>query len=395
MRQLASVQKVLSLNPIPGADKIEVAQINGWSVVVQKGLYQAGDLCIYFEIDSFIPAGDARYASFAERFINWNGKQGMRVKTIRLRKQISQGLLMPLAEFPEVKNPVEGMDVTDILKIEKWEPAEETKSNAGGGGTKASTSRAFPFFLVKTDQERIQNRVNMLPSMANDTFEVTIKLDGSSMTVYALEDNSPIFHEVLAVNEQKKLAKMGLFAKLAYKLKKAFVKPEIPPYIAGVCSRNIELDLDDNNHFSQYVREHDLVNSVRMMNLLFNGNYAVQGELIAPSIQENYEQVAKPEFYVYSVYDIDNGCYMLPSKAQHMVHCVLGLQYVPVLYTDKRLSDFGDVVNNPLEVAQNIVAAAEGEGMNLGVKREGLVFKSQSRNVSFKAISQSYLLKKG
>lgn len=389
MRKLATVRKISALLPIAGADFIEAAVIDGWEVVVKKGQFAVGDLCVYFEIDSFVPGSDPRYAAFSERFITWEGKQGMRVKTVRLRKQLSQGLVMPLSDYPEISEPHENMDVTDILKIEKWEPAEEKQSNAGGANFDGrNKTRSFPFFIRKTDQERVQNRVNMMPKFADHSFEVSIKLDGSSMTVYYVSPNSLVYDEIQADVVAAKVAKMNPLQKLWYNIKSAFGFTGLDKTIAGVCSRNVDVGLDGDNHFSQYVREHGVMEALENYCEANGLALAIQGELVAPSIQENYEKVDKPEFYVYSIFNIDAQEYMLPAQARLVVQD-LGLNYVPVLEHYAELPE-----GEPAEVVKKILEMAEGPGMNPGVKREGCVFKSEMTGESFKAISNFYLLQK-
>ena len=393
MRKLASIQKILNIRPIPGADKIEAVDILGWTVVSEKGIHTVGDLVVYFEIDSFLNAEDPRYASFEERFTNWGNKRGMRLKTIRLRKQTSQGLILSLKNFPEIKNPKEDDDVTELLKIEKWESLTEANSNSGGASGR-STTKPFPSFIRKTDQERVQNQINHLPRVYDqDTFEVTIKLDGSSMTVYHLSDTSPYFEQYLAEREERFLKRMSWLQKLVYKVKKKFGRIPKPEYIQGVCSRNIELDIDGDNHFSQYVRDTGILAKLRHA----NANIAIQGELIAPDIQGNYEKVDKREYYIYDVFDIDKQKYFLPVESRNTTQA-LGLDYVPVLGENVKLSEMFPVdlkaEGGMRQLVDKILEYAEGTGMNSGVKREGVVYKSNKDEFSFKAISNSYLLKK-
>jgi RNA ligase (TIGR02306 family) len=396
MRKLASIQRVLSVRPIPGADLIEAVDVLGWTVVCKKGQFAPGDLCVYFEIDSFLNAEDTRYAAFEDRFTNWGTKRGMRLKTIKLRKQISQGLIMPISDYfelsPSVRiNPVvEGEDVTELLKIEKWEPAEEAASNAGGVG-KVAGSKPFPSFLRKTDQERVQNYIGELPKVADQSFEITIKLDGSSMTVFHVNKMSPHYAHVMEDIEIRAMKRMSWLGKRWYAIKKAVGLVQSPTFVDGLCSRNIQLDIDDGNHFSQYVREHGLLEALEN----YGQNIAVQGELIAPSIQGNYEKVAGFEFYVYDVFDIDAQRYFSPEVAREIVQA-LGMKYVPVLQQEAKLSDFGlEEGVSVRDVVDNILTFAEGDGMNKGVKREGVVFKSNQTGFSFKAISTSYLIARG
>src|ERR1022692_2598024 len=101
MRKLATIRQISNLLPIPGADRIEVATIDGWKVVVNKGTHVIGELVVYFEIDSFLPIRDefeflrkSSYKKMADEV------EGFRLRTISLRKQISQGLVMPISILP-------------------------------------------------------------------------------------------------------------------------------------------------------------------------------------------------------------------------------------------------------------------------------------------------------
>lgn len=395
MRKLATIQRISAVVPIPGADNIERADVLGWSVVVKKGDFQVGDLAVYFEIDSWLDESITaiNVPVFQERFINWTdpegkSRRGMRLKTIKLRKQISQGLILGLKDFPELAPELctEGHDVTDILRVEKWEPHEETKGNSGGINKPAGT-KSFPAFFRRTDQERVQNYINELGRHSDETFEVSIKLDGSSMTVFRVQKGSPHFAEILEDQETRALRSASFFAKLVHKIKKRFGLTVVPDSFEGVCSRNQQLGLDDGNHFSTYVRDNDVIGKIK--SLLPDENYAFQGELIAPSIQNNYEKVSGFEWYVFDIFDIDRQEYLLPRAVRQVCERI-GLKTVPILSEEENLAS-----GEARTVVEGILAFAEGPGMNPGVKREGIVYKSNSTPFSFKAISDSYLLKKG
>lgn len=399
MRKLASIQRITGLRPIPGADLIEVADVLGWSVVVKKGEFAVGDLVVYFEVDSWLDASNPVYASFEERFTNWGTKRGMRLKTIKLRKQLSQGLILSIGDFADLSPSVrgtavaEGDDVTDILKVEKWEPLEVQQSEKGGP-SQASKTRVFPWFLRKTDQERVQNYIHLIPAVDDEeTFEATIKLDGSSMTVYVIGKENPLYAEILKERDAKRRAKLGLFGRMIDSIKSRFWPAPKPEYLSGVCSRNIELDIDGDNHFSQFVREHCIIEKIAL-GAQPDEAVAFQGELIAPSIQQNHEQVSGYEWYVFDVFNITEGTYLRPVAARLAAEFAC-LRYVPVLERRLSLKEFKAVENDPRAMVESILAYAEGPGMNKGVKREGVVFKSNKRDFSFKAISNSYLLKKG
>lgn len=348
MRKLASVRRIDAINPIPNADAIECAVVGGWTVVVKKGEYKPGDLAVYVEIDAWVPTTLAPFLSKGKEPRVYNGVPGEKLRTVKLRGQLSQGLLLPVDKTEDGVRFItghflddgigtmvlvaEGDDVTEALGIQKWEPVIPAQLQGQMKGT-------FPSFIPKTDQERVQNLQAEISAAAEKgmLFEVTEKLEGSSMTVY--------FNQ-------------GVF---------------------GVCSRNIELKVDDNNSFSNMAR--DLGLQERLFGL--GANIAIQGELIGPSIQGNIYGLSRCEFYVFDVYNIDTGEYFLPK--QRIALCEqLGLKHVPVLAFDK------DVAINDIN---EILSWADGVSrLNLKTEREGIVFKQMDGGMTFKAISNSYLL---
>ena len=177
-RKLASVRRITDIQPIPNADAIEVVVVGGWKVVTKKGEFNVGDLCVYCEIDSFLPILPQyeflRKSSYKKLS---TGEEGFRLRTIKLRGQVSQGLVLPLSVLPGGRELFEGMDVTEVLSITKYEPPIPA-SLAG------KVKGLFPSFLHKTDEERLQNLDSEYPFDSNKKYYVTEKLDGSSATFY-------------------------------------------------------------------------------------------------------------------------------------------------------------------------------------------------------------------
>lgn len=337
MRKLASIRRIDAIRPIPGADAIECAQVGGWTVVVKRGEYTAGDLAVYCEIDSWIPNSLAPFLSRGQPPREYDGIPGERLRSVRLRGQLSQGLLLPLDPTCNaiVSELFEGLDVSVPLGIVKWEapiPAQLAGEVRG----------AFPGFIPKTDQERVQNLSAELADWRQRQlcWEVTEKLDGSSMTVYYRDGE------------------------------------------VGVCSRNLELRDTESNTLWQVAHREGIVSC--LLDLRFN--VAVQGELIGEGIQGNPYRLRGQSFRVFDVYLIDQGRYMLPQERQDW--CELNeLQTVPVLM--HTLTDTGTTV-------EGLLVSAEGASeLNERAEREGLVFKCMSENLSFKAISNRFLLKGG
>ena len=336
MRKMATIRKIDAIGPIEGADAIEVATIGGWKVVVKKGEFNVGDLAVYCEIDSWIPTEIAPFLSKGKEPREFEGVKGERLRTVKLRGQLSQGLLLPYAIVGRIVG--EGEDVSEELGIKKWEmpvPAQLAGQVKGN----------FPSLIPKTDQERCQNLVAEIQNAIESgmRFEVTEKLEGSSMTCYLID---------------------GEF---------------------GVCSRNLDLKRDENNTFWKVAIEEDIETKMRNM----GGNFAIQGELIGPGIQGNIYKLSKPEFRVFDVYSVNLGDYLVASDRRVLIE-TMGLKHVPVLAAAANLYD-----SLGLKDVEDILAFADGKsvmGDISGPWREGVVFKEVLGGMTFKAISNKYLL---
>ena len=139
MRKLASIQRIKALEPIPDADSIEKATVLGWQLVVKKGEFQVGDLCVYCEVDCLLP--DRPEFEFLKN-------RGSRIRTIRLRGQVSQGICFPLSILPAGTPIEEDLEVTELLDIVKFEPPIPA---CLAGIQKGE----FPSFIPKTDETRV------------------------------------------------------------------------------------------------------------------------------------------------------------------------------------------------------------------------------------------------
>ena len=357
-RKLVTIRKIAELNPIPDADAIEVATVDGWKLVVKKGEFAVGDNCVYFEIDSFLPESDPRYAFLMKSGVReFEGVRGHKLRTIKLRGQISQGLALPLGTpentiFPEVWQQLWDRNMNDTnpylddfagaLGIKKWEasiPAELQGQIKG----------VFPSFIQKTDQERCQNIVKEIFSDLDARYEVSIKLDGTSVTYY-------------------------------------FNAGEV-----GACSRNLELKINAENGSNTLIKmltESGLIHEL----IEFGHPLAIQGELMGPGIQKNREQLKTPKFFIFEMQAIDAGIKLQPTERMRVYSKLMdGLNpnmvaHAPIIHADISLRELG--ITN----VDELLAYAEGPSINNPV-REGLVFKRLDGQFSFKAISNAYLAK--
>ena len=330
-RKLASVVTIDDIAPIPGADMIEVATVKGWKLVIKKNEFKPGDAAVYCEIDSFLPVIPAFEFLRKSSYRRMGDSEGFRLKTIKLRGQVSQGLLLPvtlLNSYPYTH----GEDVTTQLGIVKYE-APVPASLAG------IMKGSFPSFIPKTDEERIQNLSDQYDNYKTQTCYVTEKLDGSSVTYYYRD---------------------GEF---------------------GVCSRNLELKESADNTLWKVAHQLDIAGKLAGL----GKNLALQGEMIGEGIQGNPYDLRGQTVYFYNAFNIDTFEYLSMADFLELIQG-LEFKHVPVL----------DMAFQLPETIDMLLTIAEGTSVlspaNRKTEREGLVIRSADRRMSFKVISNKFLL---
>lgn len=333
MRKLASIQKIKSLEPIEGADAIEKATVLGWQLVVKKGEFNVGDLAVYCEIDSLMP--DKPVFEFLK-------PRGMRIRTVRLRGQISQGICFPLSILPDDFVIKEDSDCTDVLGITKYEPPIPAYLSGKVKGK-------FPSFIPKTDETRVQVLQNALDKYKGEKCYVTEKLDGSSATFYVKD------HEF------------------------------------GVCSRSLELLDDSENSFWKVARQMDLENKLRSI----HKNISIQGELIGEGIQGNKFKLKGQTVRFFNAFDIDKFQYFNFNDFKELFE-KLELPIVPILSSDYELSNNIEAIVKMATVKSQIKNDVWAEGIVIRPHVEKIDTENFSNGrVSFKAINPEFLLKYG
>lgn len=374
-RKLASIQRVASFRPIEGADAIEVARINNWDVVVKKNEFKEGELCVYFEIDSFLPIREEFEFLRKSSFKKMGDQEGFRFKTIRLRGQVSQGLVVPiqildgeyeigvgisqqshgdqlqLGPYDNALVIEEGVDVTEWLGVEKYEPPIPAELSGKVKGL-------FPSFLRKTDEERVQNLVKEYAQWKEQDldFYVTEKLDGSSATYYY---------------------KDGVFGVCSRNLELA--EPE--EFVAGMVMRDDGIERPrQQNSFWKVAQELGLKEKLEA----HGRNISLQGELIGEGIQGNPYNIKGQTVRFFNVFDIDTQEYYgLPMFLATMQH-ELKLETVPMLT---------NLTMKLPETIDDLLAYADAKSvLNSNFDREGVVLRSLDRKISFKAISNKFLI---
>lgn len=379
-RALAYVVTIDEIKPIEGYDRVEYARTNGWWVIISKNdNLQVGDKCVYFEVDSKVNEKDERFA-FLE-------KRHYKIKTQKMCKVISQGLLMPISLFPELGAAEVNTDVTDTLKVTYAVEEDNHRKNKNGDpnakykamasrkpnifkqpwakwmmrrawgrkvmfflfGRKKDKLRGFPTFVSKTDEERVENQ----PWRIGDgkTYLATEKLDGTSCT-YALERKGGNKFEfyVCSRNVRQQDENQACYH-----------------------DHNIYWDLAFKYNIEQHLR--DFLNQFTFLDWV-----CIQGEGVG-SVQGNPLKLSEDDLYVFNFKDSFAGRW--PSKDGKMQIEEWGMKWVPIL---------GEV--QMPDTMEELKELATGQSaVNPNVMREGLVYRSLDGSDSFKNVSREYLLK--
>lgn len=387
MRKLVTIRDVSELLPIDGADFIELAVVDGWQCIVKKGEFKVGDRGLFFEIDSMIPVDDERFSFLENKAVDYNNKRMTRIRTMRMKGVLSQGLLLPTGLFEvditrgmframsELSNNefvefmqnndvdignefIHGVDLSWVLGVEKYEKPVDPRLKGG------KPAGDFPHFIRKTDQERIQNCFGRLSRADQDTvFVPTLKMDGSSTTVAYVTDKK-YFAEKLPIDDSQ-----GQMY---------------------VCSRNLTLKETDNCRWWAGVRNSGILEAVKEHHLRTGRNLAVQGELVGPGIQGDHEGHDEYKVYLFSVFDIDQQRYLSIDEADDVLKSdEFGHVSTVKRFEDVKLADFASV--------QDYLKYAEQIESPFSKNPEGVVFHQRNSDgkepVTFKAISNKYLLK--
>jgi RNA ligase (TIGR02306 family) len=331
MRALVTIQRVKKITPIPDSDFLETAHVMGWQCVVKKGEFREGDLGVYFEVDSFLPVEERyeflRKSSYKE---NPDNGEGFRIRTAKMRGQLSQGLLIPYSSFTELQGMAEGDDVTEKLRVKKWFVPE----TATAGGIVIGER---PHGIPTSDETRIQSAPEMIDELRGKPYYITTKMDGTSGTVYCIDGK------------------------------------------IGCCSRNKEIKDEETSLYWTLTYRHGLKEKLAA----YGKNIALNGEICGPGIQKNKLKLQKAEWYVFDAIDITFGRY-LPYDEMCKLCNDLGVATVPL---EERGESFAYSLETLLEKAKGkYPSGQEKEGI---VVRD----LNKPKSVSFKVLNNDALLK--
>lgn len=368
MRKLASIQKVYNIRPIEGADKIQLCNVLGWQVIIAKADgFKEGDLCIYCEVDSILPA--------RPEFEFLKDKK-YRIKTIKLKGEYSQGICFPLNIISSLSNASpyklqEGDDVTELLGIKKYDLQATIEQKLMEEQSKIYKNRIdkflkkyswyrkltfkpqrypLPKFIKKTDEDRIQLFPNICEEHKNTKFVVTEKLDGCSASYFIV----------------KNLRKWQFWKK----------------YILGVCSRNFQLLIPDDSVYWKIARLM-YIKKILIKHACDTGQYlGIQGEIIGPKVQGNKYKLSENQFHIFNIFDIKTQT-LFQNNAREIWQQEHKLQGVPTINQNFTLKDS----------VKEMVKYSQGKSqLNPEIEREGIVIRNYSKNISFKVINPQFLM---
>ena len=385
MRKLATLQQIDKILPIENADRLEIVIIKGWNIIVLKGLYKPGDWAVFHEIDSAFRVNQEPYHSdLKERGTKKcqldTGEiiDAYVIRSLKLRGVISQGYLVPIHSYSPKEQKYlnshlkEDYDVTKFLNVIKFEkPETGAERNERIKKTKfqlflfkvnkwlqrkfprifTKHNTEFPEFLNKTDCTRIQNCKGLVwDKYVNDIpIQISYKLDGSSISIW---------------NKAGKL---------------------------GICSRSVNKNMKEIT--DAFVHNGSIIHNILNSKKTNYTDLCLQGELISPKIQSNFEGVNEEQVYIFSIWDIKKQEYWNPADT--LAFCEAnGIKHVPLLETVVTLKELFPGLNNEDELLEALLKYADGPSGIKGKYREGIVLKELKNGTqSIKVISNKYLLK--
>lgn len=384
-RALAYPVEIEEIKPIPNYDRVEHARVSGWWVIVQKNQFEVGDKALYIEADSLVPSNDERFA-FLE-------KKHYKVKTMKMCKVYSQGLLLPISEFPEIANKEIHEDVTKLLNIRYYieeDNARKAKTNPNEKynrmcarnpklakkpwfkwfmkrmwgrkllfvffGSKKDNPKKWPMWIKKTDEDRIENVMFMLDD--KEPYVVTEKIDGTSLTAF---------------------------------IDTTTRKPDF-----GVCSRNVrQMDIDEENFHTNVAGtnvywEAAIKYSMRdaLEDIAKHYGYkrvVIQGEVYGNAVQGNPLKLDDRRFAAFNL--VVDGV-RLGSIVAKDILAKYDIPFVPIIDEHYILPDQDEL--------EEFKKSADGKSViNKKCIREGFVYRSMDGQKSFKNVSRKFLISKG
>lgn len=324
----ATIQRILEVKPVENSDFLDVVKVLGWQVVTKRNDFKVGDLCVYVALDSVMPEKPE---------FEFLRKEHFRIRTMKLRGELSQGIVFPLSILPSAVL-LEDDDVTEALGVTHYEKPIPVEM-------KGLIRSNFPPYVPKTDEDRIQNYPAVINELHGIKIYATCKMDGTSWTC--------VYHN-----------------------------GEI-----HVCTRNNSLKLEgnDDNIYVRMLKKYDLQNKLEK----YGKNIAIQAELCGPGIQKNRIGLKDHQLYVFNVYFIDERRY---GNFYDVINICkeFDIPMVPLI-------SVWELKENIIELLE--MAKGKYEGTNND--REGIVIrpinemysKVMKGRMSFKVLNNDFLIK--
>jgi len=360
MRALAHIEEITEILPIPNSSNIELVKLLLWQCVVKKAEnFKVGDKVIYIEIDSIVPEKPE---------FEFLRNRKFRVRSIRLMKTLSQGLVLPLSYLPKANYKV-GEDVSEIMNIAHYDP----ESNLNITEPKKENNKflkfllkfslcrkiilpfmrkvkaSWPEWVFKTDETRCQNLPKIFSEYKDLKFDVTEKLDGQSVTFFTKKVKSIIGNKMMF----------------------------------GVCSRNLWLKTPHNCNWWEMAYKYDIEKKL----LKTKKELIVQGEIVGPTIQKNKYELSERKLFIFNVQEIIDGKTINYNSLEIQEFCMNNhIDMVPLLSTFYTL---------PTNIDDMLIYAKGKSVLNKKTIREGVVLRNyqDGKKISFKVINNDFLLK--
>lgn len=329
--KLASIEKIESLKPHPNADRLEIAKVLGWQTIVGKGLHQEGERIVFIPIDTLLP--DTAWAAPFKK----DGTEKIRLKMVKLRGEHSAGVVIPLQQFPELRELPIGENVGELLGIQKYVkelPAHLQGENAGD----------FPTHLAaKTDEDNGLSNPDLVRETLTHPVTITQKCDGSSCTIIVEKGE-----------------------------------------ILQVCSRNLSKKETPESGFWKAARK------LKLSQTSFSG--VIQGELCGPGIQKNPLRLPEISFIAFQIKKEDLS-YMNYQEMQGFCQVELQCPVVPLISDNLELQG---PLEETLKTLQDLADKQTYAGAN--TPAEGIVVRPKHypksyesrRPLGFKILNRNY-----
>lgn len=405
-RRLVTIRKINAIDSIEGADLIVKATVDGWDVVVKKNEFNVGDYCVFFEIDSFVPVQTSQFAFLAGSACKIDEKnvERFRLRTKKMKGVVSQGLALPVTMFEaeleaidnangnhpdsytssarekllqELEESREGIE--QFLHVTKYERPDERENNSG---SRAKTAADFPFWVPKTDSQRLQNLYGKYSTKyENVEFRPSLKMDGSSTTISFVSDEKYFIEKLDDVIREYDQEEQILIEK------------ERIPYpfkddngCVIVCSRNLVLKYDSNVNFWKAVHNTQIHEKLKSYCIKYDRQLSVQAEMTGPGVNGNWDKFEDFDLHVFHIWDIEKQEYLDDLEFQDICS-EIGLKTVKQFEVIKPFKNYNSI--------QDFLKASEIPSVNNKIA-EGIVYVSTKKidglRLQFKVINNLYLL---